>query len=110
MRAKPYKFELSTWQDGHAQRTNVKARLAHPKRGQDDVIAAVDFEHLDDETLYPEQVWVLEKYQRRGIATEMYRMAEDATGKSITSGALQTMQGSLFRLGRDVRKLLGSRG
>ena len=55
--------------------------------------------------LLPEQVLVLPVAQRKGLASYMYRLAEEVTGFGIRHGKTQTEAGQKFRAKRRFRKL-----
>jgi GNAT superfamily N-acetyltransferase len=80
--------------------------VPRPPGGGDAKIGSVQFA-LKDGALYPRKVSVLPEFQRKGIATRMYQMAEEATGLKAGPALKQTDQGRAFsakyRAARDAK-------
>jgi GNAT superfamily N-acetyltransferase len=76
---------------------SVKVEWLSTPLGQDPTVGGAQFWERDED-LFPEQVWVLEAHQRRGLATRMYEFASEiADDKPIVHSGLQSKQGWAFR-------------
>lgn len=63
--------------------------------GEQVIAGKAEFLHRGDK-LYPREVNVEPLFQRKGVGTKMYKLAEGATGKSVLPSETQTPQGKAF--------------
>src|SRR6266702_6996762 len=89
-------YELEASRRDKEGYVGVRAKWLKTPIGQDDRVGSAEFWEREDD-LFPEQVWVLEAHQRKGIATAMYEMASRISEKPIANSDRQSAQGWRFR-------------
>ncbi len=92
-----YELRYSLW--GGGKQISIQVRWPETEPGQDSTVGAADFAVTDD-GLYPENVWIADEHQGKGLASAVYALAERETGEKIVHSATQTVEGQLFRQGR----------
>lgn len=80
---------------------------AHTPTGEH--VGYATFHHHGDQ-LVPFGVAVEDEHQRRGIASHMYRMAEQLTGKKIVPSSVQTTEGAALWQGNAANPQFGGVG
>ncbi|TAL42412.1 MAG: GNAT family N-acetyltransferase [Salinibacterium sp.] len=90
-------YEIRAYRRESDSYISVSANWLKTPLGQDDRIGSAEFWEREDD-LFPEQVWVLEAHQRKGIATKMYELASEISGgKPVSNSDRQSSQGWAFR-------------
>ncbi len=91
-----YKFEVSHSKLDGTPYTTVKAFPPNPTYAGEHVGSAELWHHPDGEHMTANSVWVHDDHQRQGIASHMYRLAEQQTGKKMVPSDNQTGPGQML--------------